>query len=124
MLFRLFLFRLGPLVFLKFCKEKRQIKLVVCLIGAIYGLCLLLAIWRLFSQEKWLGIIYLPISMLPHYIAYGFAIWMLVRCIWSAWSGRVWNRIYIMSVISVIIGIFSEYYINPQILQIFFKIFK
>lgn len=124
MLFRLLLFRLSPVILLRFCRDRKQIKIAVHIILAIYGLCLLIAMWKIFTQKKWLGILYLPLSMFPHYLCYGFAIWMLIRCIWSAWSDRVWKRIYNLSVMSVMVGILTENYINPKILQFFFEIFK
>ncbi len=124
MLFRLIVFRLLPFVLLRFCKDRRQLKLAVGFILAAYFLCFLIAAWGIFSQKQWLGIIYLPLSMLPHYICYAFGIWMLLRCIFSAWSERVWKRIYCLTLLCIVLGILLENYINPYILQIFFKIFK
>lgn len=124
MLLRLLLFRLGPLIALRFCKDRKQIKLAVAMLLISYSACFSIAAWKLFSQEHWKGILYLPISMFPHYICYAFAIWVLLRCIWSAWSERVWKRIYIISSISVILGILAENYWNPKVLQFFFEIFK
>ena len=124
MLLRLIIFRLGPLISLHFCKDRKQIKVNFAVMGIIYVLCFLIAAWRIFGQKKWMGIIYLPISMFPHYLCYGFAIWLLIRCLWSAWSARVWKRIYGIAIICVIFGILAENYWNPQILQFFFEIFK
>lgn len=124
MLFRLLLFRLGPFIGLHFCKERKQMKLAVRLLLLCYGVCLIIAVWKIVSEKKWLGILYVPISMFPHYIFYGFAIWILVRCIWSAWSERVWRRIYQISLLCIILGILTENYWNPKILHFFFEIFK
>lgn len=124
MLLRLLLFRLGPFVSLRFCKDRKKVKLTFAMIAIVYGGFFLIAAWKIFSQEQWKGILYLPISMFPHYICYAFAIWMLIRCIWSAWSERVWKRIYGLSLISIILGILAENYWNPKILQFFCNFFK
>lgn len=124
MLLRLVLLRMAPLLSLRFCKNREQIKLMVNGLLICYGLCFLIAVWKLFSQEKWMGIIYLPLALFPHYICYGFAIWMLLRCILGAWSERVWKRIYHLSLISTALGILAENYWNPKILQFFFEILK
>lgn len=124
MLLRLVLLRMAPLLSLRFCKNRKQIKLMVNSLLICYGLCFLIAVWKLFSQEKWMGIIYLPLALFPHYICYGFAVWMLLRCILGAWSERVWKRIYNLSLISTALGILAEYYWNPKILQFFFGILK
>lgn len=122
MMFRLILFRLGPLVSLHFCKDRRRVKLVSNLLLLCYGVCLLIAGWKIFTQESWRGMLYLPVSMFPHYIFYGFALWMLLRCVWSAWSERVWKRIYGLSFLCVILGILMENYWNPKVLQFFSQV--
>ncbi len=122
MLLRLILLRMSPLISLRFCKNREQIKRAVWFLLICYGLCLLLAVWKLFSQEKWMGIIYLPLALFPHYLCYGFAIWMILRCILGAWSERVWKRIFSLSILSIALGILSENYWNPKILQFFFEI--
>ena len=124
MLLRLLIFRLGPLVSLNFCKSRKSMKTAFIVTGMIYSILLLIAAWAIFSEEQWLGILYLPISMFPHYLCYGFAIWLLIRCLWNAWSTRVWKRIYGISIICVILGILAENYWNPKILQFFCEIFK
>ena len=54
----------------------------------------------------------------------GFAMWILMRCIWHCWSERVWKRIHFVSLITILSGVFAERYINAKVLQIFFGIFK
>lgn len=124
MLLRLILLRLGPLAALHFCKGRKTIKKGFVWIVVIYGGLFLMASWKIFSQKGWSGIMLLPISMFPQYLCYGFAVWILMRCIWSAWSDRVWRRIYSLSVFSVVLGILTENYWNPEILQFFCKIFN
>ena len=124
MLLRLLLFRLGPLLGLQFCKEKKKIKLVFMMIAIVYSVCFFVAAWTIFNKEQWLGILYLPISMFPHYLCYGFAIWLLLRCLWNAWSERVWKRIYSIALLCVFLGILAENYWNPKILQFFCNFFK
>lgn len=121
MMFRLVLFRLGPLILLRFCKDRQKIRLVSSLLLLCYGICLLLAGWNLFGRERWMGAIYLPVAMFPHYVFYFFALWMVLRCVWSAWSLRVWKRIYTLSVLCVILGILAENYWNPKVLQFFLE---
>lgn len=124
MLLRLLILRIGPLIFLRFCKDRGQMKLAVVSLLICYGLCFLIAIRSLFVQVKWMAVIYLPLALFPHYICYGFAVWMLLRCILGAWSERVWKRIYHLSLISTALGIMAETYWNPRILQFFFNIFQ
>lgn len=124
MLMRLFLLRLGPFVCLHFCRDRKKTRNVFLVIAFIYSLLFGVAVWKIFSQEQWKGIVYLPISLLPHYLCYGFAVWLLIRCIWSAWSERVWKRIYGIAMISVIAGIYLENYWNPRILQFFCNFFN
>ena len=124
MLFRLLFIRLCPLAALRFCKDRKQIKLSVAMLLLCYGVCFLIAVGKIMVEKKWAAIVFIPLSMFPHYICYVFSIWILIRCIWCAWSERVWKRIHSLSVISVFAGILMESYWNPKILQIFFEIFK
>ena len=124
MLIRLILIRFLPFVFLKVGKNRKQLKIAVSGIVAMYVLCLLIAVWGIIREEGWRVFLYLPVSMLPHYLCYVFGFWMLVRCIWSVWSERVWKRIYVLVLLCIVLGILLENYINPYILQFFFKIFK
>ena len=124
MLLRLIIFRLFPLTSLRFCKEKKQMKLAVMIILVCYCVSFFAVAAKMISEKYWLGILYVPLSMFPHYLFYGFSLVILMRCIWHAWSERVWKRIYSLAQISVILGILTETYINPKILQFFFGIFK
>ena len=124
MLLKLMIIRMVPICVLGFLKERYQIKMITGGISVLYVICFLTTVWKIFTQEKWLGIFILPVAMFPHYICYIFALWIMLRCIWHAWSERVWKRVYILSIFSVLLGVLSENYINTKILQIFFKIFK
>ena len=124
MLLKLMIIRLIPICVLGFLRERYQIKMITGGISVLYAICFLTTVWKIFTQEKWLGILILPISMFPHYICYIFSLWIMLRCIWHAWSERVWKRVYILSIFSVFLGVLSENYINTKILQLFFKIFK
>lgn len=124
MLLKLILLRLGPLVAIGFSKKQKKIKRVLIIFAIWYLLLLIISIWRILEQEQLKGLLYLPVAVFPHYLFYGIATWMLVRCILQMWSERVWKRIYYLSFFSTIFGIISENYINPQILRFFFEIFK
>lgn len=117
MLLKLFFLRLSPLICLKFCKKRSQIKVAVFSFLVVYAGVFITAAWAVFKQEKWRGIIYLPLSMFPHYLLYGFVMWILLRCIWSAWSERVWKRIYKVSIVIEILGVLTENYWNSMILR-------
>lgn len=124
MLFRLILFRLGPIALLQFSNDKSKLKIAVGMLALCYALCMMIAGLKLFREKSWLILLYMPLAMFPHYICYIFAFWILTRCIWSVWSKRVWNRIYFLSVVCVLAGVLMEAYLNPMILQFFYKIFK
>lgn len=89
-----------------------------------YALCFVIAVFKIFMEKKWLVVLYIPLAMFPHYILYIFAMKILIRCIWNIWSERVWRRIYFLSVLCVLAGVLMEAYLNPMILQFFYKIFK
>ena len=124
MLFQLIVFRFLPLTFFAFFKERGQIQKIAIVVLGIYltGFCF--AVWNLVAKYQWLGIVSVPLSMFPHYLCYGFAGWILARCLWFSWSKRVWKRIFFVSLLSVFLGVLLENYWNPKILQIFFEIFK
>ncbi len=122
MLFRLLLFRLCPLLILRFLEERKRIKIAMIGLLVIYGIVFVIAVGDMISVYHWWSLLYIPMAMFPHYICYGFAIWILIRCIWHAWSERVWKRIYFLTIVSTILGILMEYYWSPQILQFFTKI--
>lgn len=124
MLFYLILTRFCPIAAIGFLKTKRQMKIAVLSVVACYGLSLLAAAGKIIVEKKWLAILYIPFSMFPHYVCYGFAMWILMRCIWHCWSERVWKRIHFVSLITILSGVFAERYINAKVLQIFFGIFK
>ena len=124
MLFQLLVLRFLPVLFLAFLKERRQIKRILIVIAGIYVVSFAAAVWEVIVQFQWMGILVVPLLMFPQYLCYGFAGWILVRCLWHAWSARVWKRIICVSLISVLVGVFLENYWNPKILQIFFGIFK
>lgn len=124
MLLKLVIFRLVPICVLGLLKDRYQIKLMTGGVSVLYAVGLVMSAWKIVIQEKWLGILILPVSLFPHYICYIFSLWIMLRCIWHAWSERVWKRVYILSIFSVLLGVLSENYINTKILQIFFKIFK
>ena len=124
MLFRLLILRFLPLMLLTFLKERRQIQKIVIVMIGIYIIGFFTAVWDVLIQFGWLGIICVPLLMFPHYLCYVFAGWILIRCLWSSWSTRVWKRIVFVSMLSVLTGVFLESYWNPKILQFFITIFK
>lgn len=124
MLFRLLILRFLPLMLLTFLKERRQIQKIVIVMIGIYIIGFFTAVWDVLIQFGWLGILCVPLLMFPHYLCYVFAGWILIRCLWSSWSTRVWKRIVFVSMLSVLTGVFLESYWNPKILQFFITIFK
>lgn len=120
MLLRLFVCRLLPFLLLSFYRNKKKLRSALTGICVLYLVCFLTGAWKVFYEEQWWGLLYLPLSMFPHYVCYLFAVWLQVRCIWSAWSERVWKRIYVISMLCIAAGIFLEACVNPWILQIVF----
>lgn len=124
MLLRLVIVRLVPLLSLRVCKDRKSIKTILVVEGAVYVLLFVLAAWRIISKENGTGILFLLLSIFPHYLCYGFSLWLLIRCVWNAWSDRVWKRIYGVAMMSLIVGILFENYWNPKILQFFCNFFN
>ena len=124
MLLRLLLLRLSPLACLYRCKDRKTMKIVFVVIIAIYFLGFIISAATLFAREQWKGIISLFAALFPQYLCYIFAGWLIARCVWSAWSERVFRRIGRIAFAAVIAGIFAENYWNPEILQFFCNFFK
>lgn len=121
MLLRLFVFRMGPLALLHLCRERRKIKRMLIVLFCVYAICLVRSVFALFEMEKWNVFFYLPLAAMPQFFLYGFAGWLLFRCVFEEWSERVWKRIYGVSCVVTFLGILVEIYINPQILNFFVK---
>ena len=124
MLIRLLILRLGPIAALGMCKNRKTMKwsilgVLMCNLILFVGICL-----KIVNEMQWQGLLILLISLFPQCLLYGTALWMMMRCIWSAWSKRVWRRIYVLSVILGFVGILTENYWNPQILRFFLNNFK
>lgn len=124
MLFRLLLLRLMPVAGLKILKERSKLRWMVILLGLFYVACAVCLLWGLWKEKGWYGIGLMLPALFPQYLLYGFAFWMLLRCISYAWSERVWNRIHAVSVCVVLLGILAEKYWNPLVLEFFTKIFS
>lgn len=124
MLFRLLLFRLAPWVGLIRCKKARDVKLVLLVTATVYFIAFIISVRELFVREQWKGILQVLLALLPHYLCYIFAGYLLARCIWSAWSDRVWERIRGLAFVLTIWGIFIENYWNLKILQFFCDFFQ
>ena len=124
MLFRLIITRACPVAALYFVKNRKQIKRAIVILMLLYVLMIMIAIGKIVIEEKWIGVICIPLLLFPQYLFYGFAIGSLIRCIWHSWSERVWRRVHCFSLIIIFFGVFTEIFINTKILQIFFKIFK
>lgn len=123
MLFQLLLFRLGPWVGLIRCKKKRDIKFVLLVTAGIYFIGFIMCVRELCIRDQWKGILEVFFAMFPHYLCYIFAGCLIARCVWSAWSERVWKRIRRIAFMLTILGIFIENYWNSKILQIFYDFF-
>ena len=124
MLFRLIITRACPVAAVYFVKDRKQIKRAIVILSLFYILMMMIAIGKIVIEEKWLGVICIPLSLFPQYLFYGFAIWSLIRCIWYSWSERVWRRVQLFSLIMIFLGIFTEIYVNAKILKIFINLFK
>ena len=124
MLFRLIITRACPVATVYFVKDRKQIKRAIVILSLFYILMMMIAIGKIVIEEKWVGVISIPLSLFPQYIFYGFAIWCLIRCIWHSWSERVWRRVQLFSLIMIFLGIFTEIYVNAKILEIFINLFK
>lgn len=122
MLFRLFLFRLLPIAGLHMVKKRSKLKRALVFILILYVLGIVFLEYELWKENGWSGIALLLPALFPQYLFYGFAGWLLLRCILYAWSERVWNRIYILSILSVILGILTEKYWNPAVLTFFLNL--
>mgnify|MGYP003295580287 CR=1 FL=1 len=121
MLFRFILLRIGPMMILYLLKDRKKLKLAAYGGVMCWGISLIVAILEIFKQEHWKSIFLLLLSMFPQYLFYVFAYWLIIRCVRSAWSKRVWYRIFFVSFACVLCGIFVETYINPMILEFFVK---
>lgn len=122
MLFRILLLRMCPIILLKFCKNRRSLKIGVAAILIVYIIAGVVTLFYLWKIERWKILWLVPAAMFPQYVCYLFVIWCLLRCAWSPWSSRVWNRIFCLSVVIVSIGVYLEYTINPMILSVIGKI--
>lgn len=123
LLLRLLVLRLSPFAFLGVCKEQKQKKRMFIILALIGVANFLLATWKIACLKRWESLLYLPLAMFPQWLFYGFAVWLLLRCIWYAWSNRVWRRIFRVSVLVVLLGILTEIHVNSQILNFFVKKF-
>lgn len=124
MLLKLLLFRMGPVVSLRFCKNRNQMKLAVCAMACLYLFSFFLLLRKLIFEGAWDVLLRIPAALLPHYLCYGFALWLLFRCLFFAWSDRVFKRIYRLSFLGVLLGVLAEAFVNPKILQFFCKVLK
>ena len=124
MLLKLLLIRIVPFAALGLCKEREQVRrtLYALLVGNLTLFCV--ASWVVLQKQSGIGLILIFLGWVPQAVFYLFGAWMMVRCVREAWSKRVWNRIYWLTMFVFFLGALLENYVNPYILQIFFKIFK
>ena len=118
MLFRMILFRLGPVILLRVCKDRKSLKVAVVTLLLVYLIAGILSILYLWGKEQWKLLIIVPVAMFPQFLCYLFVAWVLLRCALSPWSSRVWRRIYRLSVLITLFGVYLEYTINPIFLKI------
>lgn len=124
MLLKLLFFRLAPMFALRFCKTGNQMKLAVCVTIGLYLSGLILLLRKLIFDGSWDVLLWIPAALFPHYLFYGFAVWMLLRCLFYAWSERVFKRIYRVAFVVILLGVMAETFLNPHILRFFCKNFK
>ena len=122
MLLKLLIIRFGPLAVLGMEKDKKRIKYAVWLMALVSAGLFAMALFALFKEKKGTAILYLPFLMFPQDVFYLFSLWILLRAVRQSWSNRVWKRIYILSSLSTMIGILTEKYCNPAVLDIILKI--
>ena len=123
MLLKILLLRMTPMIVIGRVKERKKIKLIITAMIMIVLMLSLFSAAEIFKQKHWSGLVYLILSMLPHGIFYLLSFGFMSRCIWKMWSKRVWKRVYIVSIILVIVGILLEMYVNPRILEKLLKNF-
>ena len=124
MLLRLVLLRMSPMIILKMCKNRKTIKWIIAVLTILYVVLGILICYKAVVEEQWRGVVIFAIGLFPQYFIYGLAAWLMMRCIWNSWSERVWNRIYALSVVVVLVGVLAENCWNPKILQVFLNFFK
>ena len=93
MLFSLMILRMFPLMMLWIVKDRKKIKAIFVLSGGVILIGFFMSAVKIFQQEGWRSLVFILLGMFPHYLCYGFSFWILLRCIWYAWSDRVWKRI-------------------------------
>ena len=124
MLFSLLIVRLLPVTLLGLLKDQRKIKVIFVLLCGLTGAGFLIAVSSIVVQEHLFSLIYIPFAMFPHYLCYIFSFSILAKCIWHAWSKRVWKRIYVIAQVAILLGIFAELCWNSKILNILLKVLK
>ena len=123
MLLKIMLLRMTPMIFIGRAKKRKKMKLTLAVSVMMFLILGVFSATEVFKQKHWRGIVYLILSMFPHSFLYLLAFGLMSRCVWKMWSKRVWKRVYIVSIIVVIVGVLSEIYVNPRILQILLKNF-
>ncbi|MGN0335248.1 MAG: hypothetical protein ACI4DV_06265 [Lachnospiraceae bacterium] len=124
MLFQLFVLRMSPVLLLGMCRKHQEKKSLSIFLGLALFVILAASLVGLVKANGISGILYLFLGMFPQIIFYGFAFFLIYRCIWKEWSVRVWKRIYLIAVLSVLLGIWVECYCNSGLLTLFGKIMK
>ena len=124
MLLKILLLRMTPMMFIGRVKERKKKKLTIAVLVMMFLILGVLSTVEILKQKHWSGVLYLVLSMFPHSFLYLLAYGLVSRCVWKMWSERVCKRVYFVSIILVIVGILSEMYVNPQILQILLKNFN
>ena len=117
MLFRMIVLRLGPVILLRLCKDRKSLKVSVMSLLLVYLIAGIFSILYLWGKEQWKLFFIVPVAMFPHFICYLFVAWILLRCAFSPWSSRVWRRIYRLSVLIILFGVYLEYTLNPIFLK-------
>ena len=124
MLLKILILRMTPIMFIGRVKERKKKKLTMAVLVMMFLILGVLSTVEILKQKHWSGVLYLVLSMFPHSFLYLLSYGLLSRCVWKIWSERVWKRVYFVSIILVIVGILSEMYVNPQILQVLLKNFN
>ncbi len=117
MLFRMILLRLCPVILLRICKNRKSLKVSVLTLLLVYLMAGIFSALYLWGKEQWKFLMIFPVAMFPQYLCYLFVAWILLRCALSPWSSRVWSRIYKLSVLLTLLGVYLEYTVNPVILN-------
>lgn len=114
---KLIIFRMIPVAGFIFCRNYQKKKRYSLWLGAVIFTSFTLSLLYFYEKKQLLGMGIFLLALLPQWLAYGFALFLIYRCIWQCWSVRVWDRIYKIALIFLIFGMILEKYCNPWVIS-------